>query len=111
MQLPNHEQAVIDGGKLRDYLLSRSHPVGPFKAAFFATLGYSEDDAGEFGAGLRLVAKDGTVEAEESSELGRKYRVRGVLAGPNGRRAVVVTVWMVREGEVAPRFVTAVPGD
>jgi hypothetical protein len=26
---------------VRDYLLARSHPVGRFKAAFFATLGYA----------------------------------------------------------------------
>jgi len=111
LQLPNHEQAVIDGEKLRDYLLSRGHPVGRFKAAFFATLGYAEDSADELAVGLRLIAKDGTVEAEEASEFGRKYRVRGLLVGPNGRHAAVVTVWIVREGEVVPRLVTAFPGD
>ena len=111
MKLPNHEQAAIDSAKLRDYLLSRSHPVGRFKAAFFATLGYSEDSGDELAGGLRLIARDGTVEAEEPSEFGRKYRVRGVLAGPNGRLATVVTVWVVLDGEVVPRLVTAFPGE
>lgn len=111
MQLPNFDRVVIDGEKLRDYLLSRAHPVGQFKAAFFATLGYSEDNADELAAGLRLIAQDGTVEAEEASEFGRKYRVRGVLAGPNGRLAAIVTVWIVRESEVVPRLVTAFPGE
>jgi Domain of unknown function (DUF6883) len=30
--------------KLRDYLLSRLHPVGRFKAPFFASLGYGADN-------------------------------------------------------------------
>jgi hypothetical protein len=57
------------------------------------------------------VAEHGTVEAEESNEFGRKYRVRGVLTGPNGRRAGIVTVWIVLEREAVPRFVTAFPGE
>jgi hypothetical protein len=36
MVLPGSEHAVIDAAKLRDYLLSYEHPVGRFKAAFFA---------------------------------------------------------------------------
>jgi len=39
MGIPNVERAVIDPIKLHGYLLSRSHPVGRFKAAFFTSLG------------------------------------------------------------------------
>ena len=36
MRLPNAELAIIDPKKIRDYLLSSVHPVGRFKAHFFA---------------------------------------------------------------------------
>ena len=35
MKLPRAEHAVVEDAKVRDYLLSREHPVGRFKAAFF----------------------------------------------------------------------------
>lgn len=41
VKLPGAERAFIDPSKVRDYLLSESHPVGRFKAAFFIALGYS----------------------------------------------------------------------
>ena len=40
MKLPFAERAVVDPDKLRDYLLSSTHPVGRFKAVFFALLGW-----------------------------------------------------------------------
>jgi hypothetical protein len=42
VQLPNPDRAVVDDAKVRDYLLSPSHPVGRFKAVFFAALGFSQ---------------------------------------------------------------------
>ncbi len=41
MKLPAAERAVIAPAKIRDYRLSTSHPVGRFKAPFFASLGYT----------------------------------------------------------------------
>ena len=49
--------------------------------------------------------------ARPSKSFGQKYEVRGTLRGPSGRRAEVVTVWIVLSGESSPRFVTAVPGE
>ena len=40
MQLPWHERAIVEPEKIRDYLLSRAHPVGRIKAAFFESLGF-----------------------------------------------------------------------
>ena len=42
MKLPAGDRAVIDPSKVRDYLLSPSHPVGRFKAAFFAAIGFKQ---------------------------------------------------------------------
>jgi len=44
VKLPDWERVEIDPAKIRDYLLSSTHPVGRFKAPFFAALGYTEKD-------------------------------------------------------------------
>ncbi|MFI5395377.1 MAG: DUF6883 domain-containing protein [Candidatus Binatia bacterium] len=41
MEPPAREPVEIEPAKVRDYLLSKEHPVGHFKAAFFEALGYS----------------------------------------------------------------------
>ena len=43
MKLPNGEQAIIDERKVREYLLSPSHPVGRFKLKFFSGIGFGPD--------------------------------------------------------------------
>ncbi|HET7673949.1 MAG TPA: hypothetical protein VFL54_00355 [Gammaproteobacteria bacterium] len=40
MKLPNAGAAVILPEKVRDYLLSPTHPIGRYKAAFFRSQGY-----------------------------------------------------------------------
>jgi hypothetical protein len=40
-----------------------------------------------------------------------KYVVRGTLSGPSGAVADVIAVWILLDGESAPRFVTAYPGE
>jgi len=41
VELPAREHVQIELPKVRDYLLSKEHPVGRFKAAFFETPGVS----------------------------------------------------------------------
>lgn len=53
----------------------------------------------------------GDAEAVEAAKFGTKYVVRGVLAGPDGRSAAIVTVWIILSGTTTPRFVTAYPED
>ncbi len=60
-------------------------------------------------AGLRRAAVEGEAEAHERTEYGQKYRVRSILNAPAGRTAAVVSIWIVRHGEAAPRFVTVMP--
>ena len=107
MQIPNADRAVIDPVKLHGYLLSRSHPVGRFKAVFFHALGYSPEKWHQLEADLRSqhLSRDGTLEGE--IPYGEKYSIRATLVGPSGRSADVVSIWVVRAGEELPRFVTA----
>lgn len=90
--LRNADQAIIEPGKLRGYLLSRTHPVGRFKAIFFRSLGYSVSRWQLLEADLRkhLLAND--PEAEWVTPYGRKLVVRGRPEGPGGRSAELVTV-------------------
>ena len=111
MQIPNADRAVIEPAKLHGYLLSRSHPVGRFKAAFFLALGYSSENWRRLETDLRSqhLSQNATPEHEAGSRYGQKYTIRGTLVGPSGGSASVVSVWVIRTGEAFPRFLTAYP--
>jgi hypothetical protein len=100
--------AIVPEEKLRQYLLSPAHPIGRYKSAYFSVLGYSQD-------GWETLARDlrGLLALEahplEKTEYGQKYSIRGRLTGPNGRSAMVISVWIILTGEAAVRFVTAYP--
>jgi len=110
IKVPNASRAIIETTKLRDYLLSPSHPVGRFKAPFFAALGYSQEQWPQLEADLRaqLILHDAQPVA--ASSYGQKYEIRAILIGPSGRSAEVVSIWIILAGEDAPRLVTAYPG-
>ncbi len=46
-----------------------------------------------------------------ASVFGQKHEIRGIVQGPSGETALVVTVWIILTGETRPRFVTAHPGN
>lgn len=110
MKVPNAERAIIDAEKLRSYVLSPSHPVGRFKAAFFTRLGYSPANWEEFEQQLREQIRSQDAAEVEESPYGRKFIVQGPLTGPSGETVQLVTVWVILEQEGIPRFVTAYPG-
>lgn len=110
MKLPAADQAVVDRAKVHDYLLSTGHSIGRFKAAFFMRLGYEVARWRRLEADLRGVAVTGDARLGRWNPYGQKYEVRGVLTGPSGRKAQVVTVWIILKAQDVPRFVTAYPG-
>lgn len=109
--LPNAEHAIIDRAKLKDYLLSFSHPVGRFKARFFAGLGFSADRWDILEQAFRVQHLSQDAEAGVEDGFGQPFTIRAILQGPTGRSAVVVSVWFLRAGETEPRIVTAYPED
>jgi len=111
MNLPNADRARIDPGKLHSYLLSNAHPIGRFKATFFAALGYTAENWSALSDALRAqhVTHDATL--VETTSHGHKYEIRAMLTGPAGQSRLVVSAWIIRTGEQFPRFVTAYPGD
>jgi hypothetical protein len=98
--LMNRNAAVIPAEKLRDYLLSPTHPIGRYKATFFRTLGYDQSNWQVLGGDLRSLLSM-NAEQLDVTEYGRKYAVTGSITGPNGRLA----------GEEMPRFIRAYPKD
>lgn len=107
--MPGAERAVIHDAKLREYLLSTEHPIGRFKARFFAALGFVAHDFDLLERVLREQHLTQEAEPGPVDAAGQRFVIRAILRGPSGE-AVVVSVWFVRAGEAFPRFVTAYPG-
>ncbi len=110
MRLPNADHAIVEDAKVRDYLLSSSHPVGRFKSVFFIALGFSSERWLLLRDALLHQARTGDTAPGQPSPFGLKFEIRAILTGPSGRQASVVTVWMVSNGQDFPHFVTAYPG-
>lgn len=110
VRLPNADLAAIDDAKVRDYLLSPSHPVGRFKSVFFVALGYSLDHWEILRDALLELGKAGEATPGQPSPFGLKFEIRATLHGPSGRQASLVTVWMVSRDQDFPHFVTSFPG-
>ena len=111
MVLPEFERAEIDPQKLHGYLLSSSHPIGRFKARFFAALGFTADRWQELEVALRVQHLAQEAIPSRASAPGQTYTIRAILNGPNGEGTVVTSVWFLPTGRTVPYFVTAYPGD
>ena len=79
MRLPNAELAVVERAKITDYLLNPEHPDNGGKAAFFISLGFSQDDADRFADALRKLALRAEVTESVATKHGEKYIVDGEL--------------------------------
>jgi len=110
VKLPNADSAIIEPAKLRDYLLSPEHPWGRYKAHFFESLGYSQNDWRQLEADLRRQHLPLDTRPGQPSPFGQKFEILASIRGPLGKIAMVLSVWIVRNGESVPRFVTATPG-
>jgi hypothetical protein len=110
MKVPGAALAIVDEGKVRGYLLARSHPQGGSKARFFVALGFRPAAWRWLAAALRAHVMEHAHERRVATEHGVKYIVRGALRAPRGKSAEMVTVWIIERGAKRPRFVTAYPG-
>jgi hypothetical protein len=105
-RLPHSDEAILDIRKIEDYCLSPSHPRGRHKARVFReALGLQRSDA----AWLRDILLEAARSSEASSialaPWGTHWRLDATIRR-QGKSAVVRTIWIVRTGESAPRFVT-----
>lgn len=109
MKLPYRERAYIPSHKLHNYLLSKTHSVGKWKAGFFRSLGFDETNADALEQQLIAIAHSEDVKDDAPSSYGTKYVIDGLLRASSGRFVQVQTVWIIEVGQDRPRFVTAYP--
>jgi hypothetical protein len=103
--IPNLDRATIEPRKLSEYLLNLDHPKGGAKAKFFLANGFANDTLA-----AALVAHTAGAEAiVTTTPFSVLYAVEGPLDMPSGRSRQVRAVWEIRNGETAPRLVTAYP--
>lgn len=106
MKLPNGERAIVDIEKLRDYCLNFDHPRGRHKARVFrSVLGLTRDHAGELREALLRVAAESDATHGKADGFGRRFVVDFEYRGPKAA-ARIRSGWIVRTGEVVPRFTT-----
>jgi hypothetical protein len=111
MRLPNASHARADQSKVRDYLLDPTHRSGGSKARLFLLFGYERGRWEDLRIDLLRHARTGKVVAEVPTDYGRKYLVRGNLETRSRRMIELLTIWIIDDGEVFPRLVTAYPGE
>lgn len=104
-----HRDAEIAPEKLRDYVLSPTHPDGRSKAAFLSGVGYLQSDWVRLESDIREQLLPLEATAGKQSPYGQKYEILGQLIGPNGGSVWVRTVWMVPAEGARPRLVTLIP--
>jgi hypothetical protein len=109
VRLPGLAKAVVPEEKILGYLLSASHPVGRFKARFFAGLGFTRGSWQALAQALLTHAEEHEIAESDDTEFGTRYAVDGPIETPEGRRPRVRVVWFVERGGAAPRLVTAYP--
>ena len=102
-------EAVIAPEKLRDYILSPTHPDGRAKAAYLGRIGYNQADWRRLDADLREQILSRDADPVGPSMYGQKYEILGPLTGPNGTLAWVRTIWIIPTDHSAPRLVTLIP--
>lgn len=105
-RLPNAGHAVLNLRKLEDYCLDHSHARGRHKArVFLQALGVQRDHASWFRDVLLKGVQDQAATALATDAFGSRWSV-DIPVTRHGRSGVVRTVWIVRNGETFPRFVT-----
>ena len=109
MKLPNRKNAYIPEGKLADYLLSESHPVGGSKAKFFRGLGFDEENIDQLAKSFLQIGKKNDVKNVRKFLYGTNYTIEGRIEAPVGKTVRIVTVWFMKTEKNRPGFVTAYP--
>lgn len=109
MKLPNGENAFISRGKLTNYILSKTHPVGKFKAKVFQKAGFNEYNIYLFEKMLRRIARSQEVSDVLPTIFGAKYVIDAEIKTPKEIYMKIRSVWIIEGGQNRPRFVTAYP--
>ncbi len=105
MKLTYSENAFIAKEKILDYLLDEENSKG--KSTFFNLFGYFKDNFEDLATDLIELASSGEISETEQTKFGLKFIILGNIIAPNGRSIVMTSVWIIKNNEDFPRFVTA----
>ena len=105
MKLP--QDATIDPEKITHYLLRPRDEDD--KSAFLGQVGYTQSQAEQLLTDLRRQIQPLDAECLGTLLYGTKYRIRGVLRGPNGRELRIVSIWATIEKTGFTKFITLYP--
>lgn len=103
------EKTNIDPRKLRDYLLNPAHPEGATKAQYLSEMGYNQENYHILEVDLRNQHLLCDVQPGKVSIYGVKYEIVAPLVGPNGKRRLIRSVWMIRKNDTFARLITLIP--
>lgn len=109
MNLPNSALALVEKGKIVDYLLCTDHPDGSSKARFFQRFGFTVEAWPVLAGALCRHGQENEAIITVESPYGTRYIVEGLLETPDGRQPRIRTVWIVEKEAQVPRLVTAHP--
>ena len=79
------------------------------KSAFLQRAGYTLEKADQLLRDLRMQLLPLEATPLQSNTFGQYYEIRGKLAGPNGGRLAVRTIWITERLSGVTRFVTLLP--
>ena len=106
--LPNYQNAVIPLEKFTRYALCLTHDLGVHKAIVFEeVLGYTTANAKALIANIRGNVDKFPCIFKGTSAFGDVHEVVMELKGQNGRKAPVVTAWIIVKGTDYPRLTSA----
>jgi hypothetical protein len=109
LRLPHADRATVANEKVTDYLLSRTHPRGREKAAFFARFGFQLTDWQALAGALAKHAQTADVFEEIRTPRGTKFLLEGPIRSPDGRDPLLRSIWYIDTKAEVPRFVSAYP--
>ena len=79
------------------------------KSAFLQRAGYTLENADQLLHDLRIQLLPVEATPLQANKFSQYYEIRGNLAGPNGVRLAVRTIWITERLSGATRFVTLLP--
>jgi hypothetical protein len=103
---PVFASAILDLRKIENYCLNPEHPRGRHKARVFRdSLAIERTDAAWLRDNLLTAVRQTEAVQLGADAFGTRWRVDAPITR-HDRTAMIRTVWIVRTGENAPRFVT-----
>lgn len=109
MKLSSYGETYVAKEKITEYLLNLDHDDGKSKAKFFLARGFTLEHWESLVDALRQHAIDNEIAKIKQGQRGQKFIIECNISTPDQKNPCIRTVWALRNGETAPRLITAYP--